>query len=70
MSKKFVKAIKEAAENGSLPKHFNSDDVRRACPGFAYGTYRTFLPKHRKGNPSDNTEHFVQLERGVYELIS
>jgi hypothetical protein len=31
-----------------------------------------FLPKHRVGNPGmkgkKNTEHFVQLERGLYRL--
>lgn len=27
-----------------------------------------FLPKHRVGNPGGQTEHFVQVGRGTYQL--
>jgi hypothetical protein len=27
-----------------------------------------FLPEHRVGNPGGFTQHFIQIERGLYRL--
>lgn len=61
--------IRRARREGRLPKRFRSEDVRRACPGWADRTYSVFLPKHRLGNPGGYTEYFIQHEDGSYSLI-
>jgi hypothetical protein len=60
-----MRRIREAIRNGSLKEPFRAADVNRALRIKYAGV---FLPKHRVGNPGNNTEHFVQLERGLYRL--
>ena len=57
--------IHEAVMGGSLPEPFRPVDVNKALKITFAGT---FLPKHRVGNPGGNTELFVQIERGLYQL--
>lgn len=66
---KVYKAIVEAMREGRLAEPFTRADFRRACPGFREGTYRTFLSKHRKGNPGGNSELFEQVAPGLYRLL-
>ena len=65
----FVKDIRKARRKGRLPEHFRAADVKKACPGWTGGTYSTFLPKHRLGNPGGNTAYFLWHEPGLYSLI-
>lgn len=69
MSGRFITEIRRAVKNGRLREPFTPDDVRRACPGFAPKTYNTFLPKHRRGNPGDDTELFERVRKGLYRLL-
>jgi hypothetical protein len=66
---RFVEDIRGAVARGELSQRFRSNDVRRACPGWAAHTYGVFLPKHRRGNPGGYTEYFVQNSDGTYSLI-
>jgi len=64
-----MRRIREAVRNGTLLQPFRAADVNRAIKIHYAGV---FLPKHRVGNPGingkPNTEHFVQVERGLYRL--
>lgn len=60
-----MKRIREAVASGSLMQPFRPADVNRAL-GVHYAG--VFLPKHRVGNPGGHTEHFIQVERGLYRL--
>ena len=64
MERETIKKIREAVRSGALGSQFTPADVNQALKIHWAGT---FLPKHRKGNPGDETE-FVQLARGVYRL--
>lgn len=57
--------IRERIAEGVLTQPFRASDVNRAL-GIDYAG--VFLPKHRIGNPGGFTEHFVQIERGLYRL--
>ena len=67
--KETMRRIREAIRAGSLTEPFRAADVNRALH---IGYAGVFLPKHRVGNPGTNgrknTEHFVQIERGLYRL--
>ena len=65
---RFVVAICRARKLGKLPERFRAADVRKACPGWAKGTYSTFLPKHRVGNPDSETAYFERHADGSYSL--
>ena len=66
---RFVDDIRQARHQGKLPERFSSADVRKACPGWVEGTYSTFLPKHRIGNPGGKIEYFKRHVTGCYSLI-
>ena len=61
-----IRRIREAVTEGRIPAQFRPVDVNVAL-GITFAW--TFLPKHRVGNPGGNTEHFVQISRGVYRLV-
>lgn len=63
------RCIVAAVESGKLKEPFARDDFRRACPGFAEGTYTTFLPKHRVGNPGGDSELFEEVSPRRYSLV-
>jgi hypothetical protein len=65
---RFIREIRKAVREGWLKEPFRANDVRLAVPGFADKTYNVFLPKHRIGNPDENTELFVQIKKGLYRL--
>ena len=65
---RLVAEIDRAIERGKLHEPFRGSDVRAACPGFAYTTYNTFLPKHASNNPS-NKVHFEKVEPGLYRRL-
>jgi hypothetical protein len=67
--KKFGSEIVEAARSGKLAQPFGSAMVKQACPGWADGTYHTFLGKHVVGNGL-TTELFIREARGKYRLNS
>jgi hypothetical protein len=60
-----MRCIREAVERGTLVQPFRPADANRAL-GINYAG--VFLPKHRVGNPGGFTQHFVQIERGMYRL--
>ncbi len=60
-----IRRIRKAVADGRLAEPFRAADVNRALKIDFAGT---FLPKHRVGNPDDNTELFVQVSRGLYRL--
>jgi len=60
-----MRHIREAIESGALMQPFRASDVNRVL-NIDYA--HVFLPKHRVGNPSGFTEHFVQIARGLYRL--
>jgi hypothetical protein len=62
-------SIVTAARSGRLPEPFSPQEFRRACPGFADGTYEAFLHKHRKGNPSGVSELFERTGPGRFRLL-
>jgi hypothetical protein len=66
---KVYRSIVNAVKKGRLQEPFTSKDFKRVCPGFAEGTYGTFLSKHAKGNPDGNTELFERVARGKHKLI-
>jgi hypothetical protein len=61
--------IREVLKTGQLREPFRAKDVNRAI-GITFAG--VFLPKHRVGNPGmkgrKNTEHFIQVSRGLYRL--
>ena len=63
------RCIVTAVKSGELKEPFRSNDFREACPGFANGTYNTFLAKHRVENPSGTSELFERVSRGQYKLL-
>jgi hypothetical protein len=65
MERDTIRRIREAVREGRLIEPFRGGDVDRAL-GISF--VRTFLPKHRVGNPGNNTELFVQVSRGLYRL--
>jgi hypothetical protein len=60
-----IRLIREAVAAGRIPKQFRPADVNAALKIPFAGT---FLPKHRVGNPGNNTALFVQISRGLYRL--
>jgi hypothetical protein len=60
-----IRRIREAISNGTLRQRFNASDVNHAI-GITFAGI--FLPKHRVGNPNGETEHFVRITRGLYQL--
>ena len=60
-----MRRIREALKRGTLLQPFRSADVNRGS-GIDYAGM--FLPKHGVGNPGGFTEHFIQIERGLYRL--
>ena len=66
---KLFLSILKAIKNGKLPEPFSSNDVKIACLGFAEKTYPVFLPKHRRGNPGNNSVLFERISKGRYKVI-
>jgi len=70
-----IECIRQAERNGTLADSFNADDVFIALknmPGCSYPkkTLQNFLPKHRTGNPTMETELFNRISQNPvkYEL--
>ena len=64
--RKTIAAIRGAVRKGVLKQPFRRSDVSLAI---GWSRPVAFLPKHRVGNPDDETELFHQLDRGLYELV-
>lgn len=60
-----IRRIKQGVADGQIPALFKPADVDKALKIDWAGV---FLPKHREGNPGDETELFVRVRRGVYRL--
>lgn len=63
--KRLATQIYEAVADGRLVEPFDAAAVKKACPGWANGTYSTFLAKHARGNGKD-TKLFERVSRGRY----
>jgi hypothetical protein len=60
-----IRQIRQAVTAGKVPHIFKPADVNAALKIDWAGV---FLPKHREGNPGDETELFVRVGRGRYRL--
>lgn len=67
MEKETARKIREAVHSGTLPPHFTGVQVNKV-PGIHWAG--NFLPKHRVGNPRNETELFVRVRPGLYRLRS
>jgi len=65
MERKTIKNIREAVRTGKLPAEFTPTQVNAAL-GINWAG--TFLPKHRVGNPGNNSELFIHIRKGLYKL--
>ncbi len=65
----FASEVYAAVRSGTLTQPFSAETVKRACPGWAEGTYRNFFVKHRVGNPTRKTELFVRRAANRFEII-
>ncbi len=65
MERQTIRKIREAVRSGALPMLFTPKQVNRALKITWAGV---FLPKHRVGNPDENTELFVRMATGLYRL--
>lgn len=60
-----IREIRRAIRVGTLVEPFKPAHVNAAL-GIDFAG--RFLPKHRVGNPDNQTELFLQLARGLYRL--
>ena len=65
---RYLADIQRARSEGRLPQRFKLNELRKACPGWPEPAYRTFLPKHRVGNPDRNWSYFRRNRDGSYYL--
>jgi len=65
MERKTINNIRAAVGTGKLPREFRPTQVNAALKITWAGT---FLPKHRVGNPGNNTELFIRIRNGLYKL--
>jgi hypothetical protein len=68
MERRTIRRIRDAVSARRLSNVFTPADVNRVL-GITWAG--VFLPEHRVGNPAKprpNTELFVQVDRGVYQL--
>jgi hypothetical protein len=68
MPRRIEWAIKEAIAEGRLDQPFSSHDFARTCPGFAPGSYQTFLREHRVGNAGGMMELFIRVSPNRFIL--
>ena len=68
MPGRMVACLRQARQNGTLPREFRAADARAACPRWA-GSWGTFLAKHCRGNPGKDSVHFLRVARGLYRFI-
>jgi hypothetical protein len=65
----FAVEVYAAVRSGKLAQPFSAATVKRACPGWAEGTYRNFFNKHRVGNAYGMPELFVRRASNRFEII-
>lgn len=65
MERKTISEIRKAVHTGKIPVLFTPGQVNVAL-GITWAG--TFLPKHRVGNPAGNTELFIRVRSGLYQL--
>ncbi len=65
MERETISRIRKAVREGGLPEEFTPKEVNRLLRIRWAGV---FLPKHRVGNPRNETELFIRLDRGRYKL--
>lgn len=67
MERETIRKIREAVRIGKLPQEFTPAQVNKVLNIRWAGN---FLPKHRIGNPRNETELFVRIRPGLYRLKS
>lgn len=65
MEKQTVRRIKEAVRTGRVAQPFRAKQINSEL-GITWAG--NFLAKHRIGNPRSETEHFAQIDKGLYRL--
>ena len=68
MARRMMACLLRARQKGTLSAEFRAADACSACPRWA-ASWGTFLPKHCRGNPGDDTVHFVRVAPGLYRLV-
>jgi hypothetical protein len=66
---RIYRSIVDAVARGVLREPFTKGDFRKACPGFAEGTYNAFLDKHAQGNRGGTSELFERVRPGQFRLL-
>ena len=69
MVHRIYRAIAEAVRSGTLHEPFSNRDFESTVPGFAKGTYSTFLAKHVRHNPGGQSELFDRIARGRFRCL-
>jgi hypothetical protein len=62
-------SIVDAIQQKRLKEPFRVCDFKKACPGWAEGTYNAFLWKHRRDNHGGYAEYFEWYSPGNFSLI-
>ena len=65
---KVYESIVSVIQAGRLKEPFTSQEFEEACPGWAKGTYRAFLWKHRVKNPGGYIEYFKRISPGKFRV--
>jgi len=65
MERKTTRKIREMVHTHKIPAEFTPTQVNTAL-GINWAG--TFLPKHRVGNPSNSSELFIRIRKGLYKL--
>ena len=65
----FASEIYAAVRSSRLAQPFSVEVAKRACPGYAEGTYRNFFKRHSVGNPGGMAELFVRRAGNRFEII-
>ncbi len=65
VERRTIHKIREAVRTGKIPTEFRATQVNDAL-GITWAG--TFLPKHRVGNPGGNSELFIRVSTGLYQL--
>ncbi len=73
---KIIDCIRQAVKMGLLQEPFNAHQVHQAITqlsncNYPLKTIQNFLPKHRKNNPTNQTELFEQINKSPaqYKLL-
>ncbi len=65
MERKTIGRIRKLVRTHKIPAEFTPAHVNAAL---GINWCGTFLPKHRVGNPGNDSELFIRIRKGLYKL--